>query len=309
MTETHRSYTSSSAQTASTAFEFLYLYKGLRRAAVNMKAEVDELIQQVRDAEVIIERLYGKEIRNCKVLEVGVGQLPRQIAYFALNNDVIGIDLDVIPSHLRLDQYYQLFRTNGTKRLLKTIGRKILGMDRRFLRELRRALGVTTLPMPKLCSMNATAMTFPDQSFDFVYSFNVFEHLPAPAAVLREIRRVLKPGGCVVSHLHLYTSDSGCHDVRILSGQRECVPYWPHLRPHLASTVKNAAFINKLRISEWEMVFNTEMPESVFVHYHDPDASLKMTMITELRSDGELKGYSDEELLTRNFASFWQKPM
>jgi SAM-dependent methyltransferase len=43
--------------------------------------------------------------------------------------------------------------------------------------------------------MDATRLEFPDAAFDLVYSFNVFEHLPDPAATFAEIARVLRPGG------------------------------------------------------------------------------------------------------------------
>jgi Methyltransferase domain len=51
-----------------------------------------------------------------------------------------------------------------------------------------------------------------------VYSFNVFEHLPDPAVVLAGKIRVTRPGGFVLTHFHLYSSDSGGHDARILAG-------------------------------------------------------------------------------------------
>src|SRR5262245_1822845 len=41
----------------------------------------------------------------------------------------------------------------------------------------------------------ATAMPFPDHSFDVVWSIWVLEHIPNPEAALREMRRVVKPGG------------------------------------------------------------------------------------------------------------------
>ncbi len=42
---------------------------------------------------------------------------------------------------------------------------------------------------------NALALDFPDQSFDIVYAANLLHHLPDPKAALREMHRVLVPGG------------------------------------------------------------------------------------------------------------------
>lgn len=80
-------------------------------------------------------------------------------------------------------------------RTLKTKGRKAMGYDRSLHREVERQ-GLT---------IDAVAMTFPDGSFDCVFSHSGFEYL--------------------------YTSDSGCHDIRIFSGRRESMPPWAHLRP------------------------------------------------------------------------------
>jgi SAM-dependent methyltransferase len=43
--------------------------------------------------------------------------------------------------------------------------------------------------------INAMAIEFPDNSFDIVYASNLLHHLPDPVAAIREMHRVLKPGG------------------------------------------------------------------------------------------------------------------
>lgn len=45
------------------------------------------------------------------------------------------------------------------------------------------------------CTMNAMDIEFPDATFDIVYAANLLHHLPDPMVALREIHRVLKPGG------------------------------------------------------------------------------------------------------------------
>jgi SAM-dependent methyltransferase len=44
-------------------------------------------------------------------------------------------------------------------------------------------------------SGDATSMPFPDASFDIVIAAEVMEHIPADQAAMREVARVLKPGG------------------------------------------------------------------------------------------------------------------
>jgi SAM-dependent methyltransferase len=45
--------------------------------------------------------------------------------------------------------------------------------------------------------INAMAIAFPDNSFDIVYAANLLHHIPEPAIALREMHRVVKPGGKV----------------------------------------------------------------------------------------------------------------
>ena len=50
----------------------------------------------------------------------------------------------------------------------------------------------------RVIEMDAAALTFPDNSFDIVYAPYVISVVPDPVAVVREMRRVCKPGGRIV---------------------------------------------------------------------------------------------------------------
>ena len=66
------------------------------------------------------------------------------------------------------------------------------------------AVGVTTRRMEVfnrravIRRMDAEALDFPDQSFDFVWSWGVIHHSSNTRKILEEMRRVLKPGGKAV---------------------------------------------------------------------------------------------------------------
>jgi Methylase involved in ubiquinone/menaquinone biosynthesis len=53
---------------------------------------------------------------------------------------------------------------------------------------------------------SATAMPFPDNSFEAIWSIWVFEHVPNPEQAFREARRVMRDNGVLffVSRLELY---------------------------------------------------------------------------------------------------------
>ena len=71
--------------------------------------------------------------------------------------------------------------------------------------------GSEYLPTPEARALNpgvrhedVTALTFADASFDLYVTCEVLEHVPDVHAKLREARRVLRPGGCVVGTFPFY---------------------------------------------------------------------------------------------------------
>jgi ubiquinone/menaquinone biosynthesis C-methylase UbiE len=57
-----------------------------------------------------------------------------------------------------------------------------------------------------------TTIPLPDESFDIVLSWSVFEHVSNPVAVLSEMRRILRPGGFMFLQIWpLYFSQRGSH--------------------------------------------------------------------------------------------------
>ena len=56
----------------------------------------------------------------------------------------------------------------------------------------------------KVLEMNALALNFPDNSFDFVMAFHVVTVVPDPVAMINEAQRVCKPGGKIVDRQSLH---------------------------------------------------------------------------------------------------------
>ena len=73
----------------------------------------------------------------------------------------------------------------------------------------------------KLIQMDASDMKFENNSFDFVFSFDTFEHFSNPEQVFKEVIRVLKKGGYLYLLFEpLYMSPFGEHAYRSIT-----VPY------------------------------------------------------------------------------------
>jgi SAM-dependent methyltransferase len=266
------------------------------------------LLNQARAVDRKLASLVGGPVQGMKILEIGPGQRLLQLSYFATRNDVWGIDLDMIVDHMSLRECVQMAKKNGWMRTWKTIARKITHIDSKLKTELVSQLGLRDMPKLHVVQMDAAKMTFSNDQFDVVFSRSVFEHLSEPETVISEMRRVLKPGGVLSLAIHLFTSDSGCHDTRIFVGNRGTLPFWAHLQPEHEHAVRSNSYLNKLTLADWRRIFQSEMPGSDVVASCDA-GSVDRQELAKLRSQGKLMTYSDEELLTVTIEVSWRKPL
>ena len=154
--------------------------------------------------------------------------------------------------------------------------------------------------------MDAAAMTFADESFEFVYSMAVFQHLEDPAAVLDEMIRVLTPGGGLYLDFILYTSPYGSHDARLFDGSEDALPAWAHLQPELQPFVRPNAHLNRLRLPEWRALCEDRMPGSEILLIEASGRGLADEART-LRQQ-VLRDYALDELTTSKVIVLWRKP-
>lgn len=285
--------------------EFRDLVRASKIAAARIESDVRRECAQVYDpAAATIRQLLGRDLDGCTALEIGPGQWLAQARYFGRWARVTGIDLDVLPQGFDLPGYLHMLKSNGWRRVAKTLGRKVLGFDRQILAAYQRVMGPVKFS-PRVQAMDATKMTFATGSFDFSYSFNVLEHIPDPGAVFRECARVVRSGGVVFHDLHLYTSDTGCHDPRIVSGERQGIAFWPHLRPQEAHTVRYGGYLNKISLKDWKAIIEKELPGAQVSYRRDVHVAEELA---KARAAGELANYSDDELVVRNIIVAWRKP-
>jgi SAM-dependent methyltransferase len=300
----------------SSARSFLGDAKHLYKARVNQEDfYVRSAVQYQREIAESYRSLTGKPFQRQDILVVGAGQTPREVIAFGVNNSVTAIDLDVIPMGWKPGQYVQLLKENGATRTVKTVGRKAIGIDRRLNRKLQTALDDGSPGgahrRATYLQMDAAKMSFGAGSFDLAYSFSVFEHLPDPAAVLRETIRVLRPGAVLSISVHLYAAEGGCHDLRIFAGDREGIPYWAQLRPKHSHTVIESCYMNKWSLAQWRELFSGLCPggTETLERHEDPFGTQLIGELATIRDGGELQDYTDDELLAVNYRVVWQKPV
>ena len=122
------------------------------------------------------------EARGKRVLEIGTGNGAEAVMFASNGADYTGVDL----TEAALDATRRHFA--------------VMGLTGRFQQE------------------NAERLSFPDASFDWVFSHGVLHHTPGTQTAINEVHRVLKPGGRAI--IMLYHKHSFNYYVRIMTYMR-----------------------------------------------------------------------------------------
>jgi SAM-dependent methyltransferase len=100
---------------------------------------------------------------------------------------------------------------------LRQMGKEAVGID---IRPEGLAAEARQKAIPFL-QMDAGQLAFRDESFDFVFSYNSFEHFQDPEQVLCEALRVVRPGGYIYLNFGpVYYTPKGAHQFKTIS-----IPY------------------------------------------------------------------------------------
>ncbi|MGD0116214.1 MAG: class I SAM-dependent methyltransferase [Dehalococcoidia bacterium] len=197
-----------------------------------------------------------RPVKGSRVLDLGCGQTATQTVLFQADGaDVVGVDVEIPTYSMGLGTLVRVAKTNGIERAAKSLLRHRL-FDGRFFRELLAPYGgKLSFDRLDVRIMDATELSFADDSFDFVFSAWVFEHIADVAAAVREVNRVLRSSGVAWINAHLFPSLSGGHNLAWHhpdDSPSHKVPPWDHLRDNRFPA---NAYLNKLRLADYRRIF------------------------------------------------------
>jgi SAM-dependent methyltransferase len=154
-------------------------------------------------------RSFNAVVSGGRVLDVGCGDASNCLLFAESGAaQVDGIDLNVA-----------LFAEDEKGERIRQLARKLMNVgSSENVSDQLATRGVT------ISKMDATQMSFPDGTFDFVMSRSAMEHVRPLDAALREVARVTRPGGLIYLSIDPFYWVRGCHKRGVVD-----IP-WAHAR-------------------------------------------------------------------------------
>lgn len=247
----------------------------------------------------LIRTHVNQDPTRVKILEIGCGQRASQTILFeAEGAHAIGIDREFPTYQMSPKRFFRIIKINGLERALKSLFRHFF-FDHQFFKQLSRQTGKNLPPEEvNVGLMDAAQLSFPDDSFDFIFSSLVFEHIDNIPAAVAEVNRVLKPDGTAWINIHLFPSLSGGHhkdwtDPRKWPSPK--VPPWDHLRENRYPA---DGTLNKMRLGDYRRIFadSLEVIEETLV------VEGEHILTSQLETELARRGYPKDDLLVREVA-------
>ena len=127
----------------------------------------------------------------------------------------------------------------------------------------------------RILQMNAEELKFEDNSFDFIWSWGVVHHSANPRRILKEIHRVLKPGGTFKAMVY-YRSFWSYYAFAILTGVFKGYFFQGDSLHEAAQKITDGAIARSYSRAEWRQdAAQLEMRSADIAKSADIDSWLK----------------------------------
>lgn len=259
----------------------------------------------------VTEQFGDAALEQSQIFEIGCGQRPYRLFYLIAHGlTAQAIDMDRVVFRMGAVDIRDSWAENGAERTLKTLARYYffdLSENRKFKFLLSDISGAPfEWPVNAITRGDATDPgNWPDEKMNFIYSEDVFEHIPQETLprLCAQMAAHLTPDGVALIRPMIFTGIQGGHNVEYYNldpaTKRNCPP-WDHLRGHRfpANT-----FLNRMTLADYRTLFSEHF-EIIEETVRDPDRG-RPFLTPEIRQ--ELSDWPDEELFS-NHVGFILKP-
>jgi hypothetical protein len=277
-------------------------------ARLSKPEDLSHLAADLKFYEKTFNRETGADLQQARLVELGFGQRPlRLILLHSLGYNVRGIDLDQPLYWLNATAIVSLFKSNGAFRALKSLLRRVV-FDRS---EYSNLAGFIFKQYGKKLTFDPTVMIVGDLAdaevwasagacFDFIYSEDVFEHIPRESLpqVVSLMAEAMSDNAVAVITPMIFTGIAGGHDLdwyphRIDVEDRSRGPAWGHLTNE---TKPGDTFLNKMTRKEFRELFATRFD---ILREEPIRGDLGRQHLTEERRQ-KLNAFDEDELFSNN---------